>query len=126
MTYNWCLTPLSPCFRINSTHIFMVGGLSNTYELEDEFTDDVPKDVKGCPKDYPPYLVQEIEDNTVGGGKFFREAWVYDGFRWSQTEPMSSVRDNPVCSLVEMDDGEVLICFPRNNKSYINNPGIVI
>ena len=93
----------------------MVGGLSNTYELEDEFADDVPKDEKGCPKDYPPYLVEEIETNTVGGGKFFREAWIYDGSRWSPTEPMSSVRDNPVCSLVEMDDGEVLktLLFPK-------------
>ena len=88
----------------------MVGGLSNTYNLTDGFND-VPKDEKGCPTDYPAYLVQEVEDNAVGGGTYFKEAWVYDGSRWTTIEPMSSVRVSPVCSLVEMDDGEVIFKF---------------
>ena len=95
----------------------MVGGLSNTYELQDafaeEFTDnDVPEVVNNCPKGYPAFSEKKIEDDSAGGGKFFREAWVYDGSRWSQTEPMSAIRDTPACSLVEMDDGEVLKILP--------------
>ena len=94
-------------FRINSTHIFMVGGLSNSYKLEDGF-EDVSEDEDKCPTNYTGPIRTDVADNILGGGKFFREAWVYDGYRWSQTKPMLSVRDNPSCGLVEMNDGEVL------------------
>ena len=93
-------------FRINSTHIFMVGGLSNAYNLTNVF-DEGPTDNTGCPTEYPRYLVEVIGNNSVGGGTYFKEAWIFDGSEWTAIKPMWTIRDTPSCSLVEMDDGEV-------------------
>ena len=84
----------------------MVGGLSQLYELVDGF-EDIPKDEKGCPENYPNLLVEKIENQSKGGGKFLNKAWLYDGAQWTEVEEMSSQRDNPLCSLIQMADEEV-------------------
>ena len=83
----------------------MAGGLSNTHKLVNVFEDE--KVEKRCPTDYELEHEVEIKDNSAGGGTNFGDAWIYDGSGWTAIEPMSSVRVSPVCSLVEMDDGEV-------------------
>ena len=46
-------------------------------------------------------------DGAYVGGLFYNQAWIFDGQEWFSIRNMSIVRDDPACSLVEMDDGEV-------------------
>ncbi len=59
--------------------------------------------------------IKKIVEHGVFGGNvarngsdgFVNKGWIFDGKQWTETEPMSVVRDQPACSLVEMDNGEV-------------------
>ncbi len=90
-------------FRINSTHLFMAGGLAQTFNLVKDFAEeDYVRDSTGCLRASNATLV-----DGIGGGTYFDRAWIFDGKDWRNIAPMSVARDQPACSLVEMDDGEV-------------------
>ncbi len=46
-------------------------------------------------------------DSQYVGGSFYNKAWIFDGKDWNSIRNMSIVRDDPACSLIEMNDGEV-------------------
>jgi hypothetical protein len=90
-------------FRINSTHLFMAGGLAQTFNLVNDFAEeDYVRDSTGCLRASNATLV-----DGIGGGTYFDRAWIFDGKDWHNITHMSVARDQPACSLVEMDDGEV-------------------
>ena len=47
-------------------------------------------------------------DATIVGGTPLKRGYLFDGKSWRKTAPMMQQRVSPVCSLVEMDDGEVI------------------
>ena len=49
-----------------------------------------------------------FNESDTGGGIYFKNGWIYDGNAWKPTSDMSVARGKPACSLVEMDDGEVI------------------
>jgi hypothetical protein len=46
-------------------------------------------------------------DGFIGGGIVLDQAWMYDGFVWINLPKMSTKRDRPACSLVQLEDGGV-------------------
>ena len=84
----------------------MAGGLAQVFKLQQEFGEE-EQDDNGCPINPPEESFHEAEEE-VGGGLFLNLAWIFDGKEWKDLEPMSVARDQLACSLVEMDDGEVL------------------
>ena len=48
---------------------------------------------------------------VYGGGTPLARTYLFDGNSWSKAEAMLEKRVSPVCSLVEMDDGEVFDAF---------------
>ena len=66
----------------------MAGGLSNTLPVDGQFV----------------------------GGLFHNQAWIFDGKVWNSIGKMSIVRDDPACSLVEMEEGEVRIYVTERLK----------
>jgi hypothetical protein len=81
----------------------MAGGLAQTFNLVKDFgEEDYVRDSSGCRNYSSATFVEDI-----GGGTYFDRAWIFDGKDWHKIAPMSVARDQPACSLIEMDDGEV-------------------
>ena len=49
----------------------------------------------------------ESTSGAVSGGTALRRSFIHDGQTWRNVTPMMTQRASPVCSLLEMDDGEV-------------------
>jgi hypothetical protein len=75
----------------------MAGGHLSFYKLGDGFGDE---DLKKC-------APSGKYSGGFGGGGSASEAWMFDGVDWQPLPSMSVVRNSPMCSLVQMDDGEV-------------------
>jgi hypothetical protein len=81
----------------------MAGGLTQNFNLVKDFAEeDYVRDSTGCLKASNATLVDGIGSET-----YFDRAWIFNGKDWLSIAPMSVARDQPACSLVEMDDGEV-------------------
>ena len=80
----------------------MVGGFLDVYLIDDPFGDD--KNGTNRPDIKPGH--QTFVEKIAGGGAT-NLAWIFDGTRWTRMPPMSTGRDSPACSLVQIDDEKV-------------------
>ena len=90
----------------------MTGGLAAAFKLDAAKFDDenYDKDFIAPCNDMSETIVVD-DDGDLGGGIYLKLAWIFNGESWEKIAPMTVVRDHPACSLVEMDDGEVLFSF---------------
>ena len=47
-------------------------------------------------------------------GRALNDAWMYDGYYWTELPPMSTIRDRPACTLVQLDNGDVNLLVSCN------------
>ena len=48
------------------------------------------------------------------------DAWMYDGYYWSDLPPMSTVRDRPACTLVQLQNGDINLLVGLLGRSFRN------
>ena len=91
-------------FRINVTHIFFAGGKVEPFIIGvDDYYEDA--EITTIRTDDGFYGV--VTAGVLTGGTALRKSYMFDGTTWVEAAAMPTQRVRPMCSLLEMDDGEV-------------------
>ena len=86
----------------------MAGGYVQPYPLKDAFEEEDESKSEEQYEDDSNLEGIHYFEGPIGGGGFIDTTWLYDGRAWSRIKPLATKRDFPSCSLVDLDDGQVI------------------
>ena len=94
------------CFRINVTHTFLAGGKVEPFIIKDGLDEDENAELTTIRTGSSTFQGKATA-GVLAGGTPLRKSFIHDGQTWNPVAPLPTQRVSPVCSILEMDDGEV-------------------